>query len=75
MVLPVVLVEAKNGRLNHQMSKTVRGCSKDIGHAGVRNQGTIAVVCNATSGGAQVGVHGAEGQELAAIVGVFGVHI
>lgn len=36
-VLPVVLIKAKNERLNHQMSKTVRGCSKDIGDAGVHS--------------------------------------
>lgn len=36
-VLPVVLIQAKNGRLNHQMSKAVRGCSKDVGDAGVHS--------------------------------------
>lgn len=34
-VLPVVLIKARNGRLNHQVGKPVRGCSKDIGDAGV----------------------------------------
>lgn len=37
LVLPVVLIEAKNHGLNHQMGKTVRGCSKDIGDAGVHS--------------------------------------
>lgn len=37
LVLPVVLIKARNGRLNHQMGKTVRGCSKDIGDAGVHS--------------------------------------
>lgn len=36
-VVPVFLIEAKNGRLNHQMSKTVGGCRKDIGDAGVHS--------------------------------------
>lgn len=35
----------------------------------------IAVVRYATSGGAQVGVHGGEGQELTAVVVVLGVHL
>lgn len=37
MVLPVVRIEARNGWLNHQMGKTVRGCSKDVGDAGVHS--------------------------------------
>lgn len=36
-VLPVVLIKARNDRLNHQMGKTVHGCRKDIGDAGVHS--------------------------------------
>lgn len=35
MVLPVVRIQARHGWLNHQMGKTVGGCSKDVGDAGV----------------------------------------
>lgn len=49
---------------------TARLTSQETGHLS-----GIAVVGNATSGGAQVGVHGAEGQELTAVVGVLGVHL
>lgn len=49
---------------------TARLTSQETGHLS-----GIAVVRNATSGGAQVGVHGGEGQELTAVVGVLGIHL
>lgn len=48
---------------------TVQLTSQETGHLC-----GVAVLRDATPGGAQVGVHGGEGQELTAVVGVVGVH-
>lgn len=49
---------------------TARLTGQETGHLS-----GAAVVRNATSGGAQVGAHGGEGQELTALVSVPGVHL